>query len=95
MRLVFSTLFAAAVLILVAGQKCPLQFEERVRKSVERGVFDTSASLYNPDYVKGARESCGFCFCFGFEVARWGVEEMELQRRVEDADGVEWVCMEE
>ncbi|KFY27522.1 hypothetical protein V491_00872 [Pseudogymnoascus sp. VKM F-3775] len=48
-----STLLGLAP-VLVAAQKCPLQFDGRLSKGAELGLLDTDGSPFNKDYVKGA-----------------------------------------
>lgn len=43
-----------AFAVVVAAQKCPLQFDGRVPADATLGSFDTSASPFNPQYVIGA-----------------------------------------
>lgn len=58
-----STLLGLAP-VLVAAQKCPLQFDGRLSKGAELGLLDTDGSPFNKDYVKGAGEFFGGVFFF-------------------------------
>jgi len=41
---------------ILSAQRCPYQFEGRVPKGSTPATFDTSASNYNTDYIRGAGE---------------------------------------